>query len=360
MTQKIVIVGAGIIGASIALHLSEGGADVTVLDAAAPASGASGKSFGWINANFAETPAYFRLRRAAIDAFRDVADRIGASAPVRWHGSLWWEDSGADFDAHFAEMKAFGYEAELVDAAGFRALEPDVADPPDQCIRTTVEGAADGEAMTRALLAAAAAWGATVVAGCKVTGFVVQGDQVTGVTTNFGDIAADCVVVATGVACGELLATVGERLPMDNKTGVIVHTAPVAPIVRHVIMSPDIHFRQENDGRVIMGEVFSGGGLDEALGESPADFAAKMLERLRARLPSVPDLKVAAIMTGQRPVPVDGFPVVGAARGVQGLYMASMHSGITLGPLVGKLAAQDILHGQRDDMLAPYGPERFN
>ena len=360
MTQKIIVVGAGIVGASIALHLAEGGADVTVLDAVAPASGASGKSFGWINANFAETPAYFRLRRAAIDAFHDVADRIGAKAPVRWHGSLWWEDSGADFDAHFAELQAFGYEADLVDASGFRALEPNVADPPVQCIRTSVEGAADGEGMTRALLAAAAGWGASVVAGCKVTGVVTQGDHVAGVTTSFGDMMADHVVVATGVASGDLLAGVGVRLPMDNKTGVIVHTAPVAPTLRHVIMSPDIHFRQENDGRIIMGEVFSGGGLDAALGESPADFAARMLDRLSARLPSVSDLKVASIMTGERPVPVDGFPVIGAARGVQGLYMAAMHSGITLGPLAGKLAAQDILHGQRDELLAPFGPDRFN
>ncbi|MEJ6478509.1 MAG: FAD-dependent oxidoreductase [Octadecabacter sp.] len=53
MSQKVIVVGAEIIGATIALHLTEGGADVTVLGAAAPASGASGKSFAWINANFA-------------------------------------------------------------------------------------------------------------------------------------------------------------------------------------------------------------------------------------------------------------------------------------------------------------------
>jgi glycine/D-amino acid oxidase-like deaminating enzyme len=51
MIQKVIVVGAGFNGASITLHLAKGGADVTVLDAAAPASGANGKSFGWINAN---------------------------------------------------------------------------------------------------------------------------------------------------------------------------------------------------------------------------------------------------------------------------------------------------------------------
>jgi glycine/D-amino acid oxidase-like deaminating enzyme len=53
MSQKVIVVGVGFNGATIALHLTEGGADVTVLDAAAPASRASGKSFAWINANFA-------------------------------------------------------------------------------------------------------------------------------------------------------------------------------------------------------------------------------------------------------------------------------------------------------------------
>ena len=74
--MKVIVVGAGIVGASIAYHLAAAGAAVTVLDAGAVGAGASAKSFGWINASFAETPAYYRLRRAAIDRFRVLSQQL--------------------------------------------------------------------------------------------------------------------------------------------------------------------------------------------------------------------------------------------------------------------------------------------
>jgi glycine/D-amino acid oxidase-like deaminating enzyme len=166
----------------------------------------------------------------------------------------------------------------------------------------------------------------------------------------------DKVVVATGAWSQKMLARFDIDLPMDNRTGVIVHTLPTAPVVDHVIMSPDIHFRQNIKGRIIMGEIFSGGGLDESISESPVEFAAKMLERLKTRLPDVKDLTVDRIMVGKRPVPQDGMPAVGMLGGV---YVAVMHSGITLAPLVGKLVAQEIIEGQASDLLTDFRPTRF-
>jgi glycine/D-amino acid oxidase-like deaminating enzyme len=61
---------------------------------------------------------------------------------------------------------------------------------------------------------------------------------------------------------------------------------------------------------------------------------------------------------GHRPTPADGFPVIGRPRATEGLYVAVMHSGITLAPLVGLLAAGEIAAGRRDPMLAPYDPDR--
>ena len=62
---------------------------------------------------------------------------------------------------------------------------------------------------------------------------------------------------------------------------------------------------------------------------------------------------------GYRPTPTDGFPIIGRAEGVDGLYVAVMHSGITLAPAVGLFAARGILDGERDPLLAPYGLSRF-
>ncbi len=359
MSKQVIVVGSGIIGASIAYHLAKSGAEVTVLEKSNPASGASSKSFGWINAKAAETKSYYRLRRNAIYAYLELCENLNMDTAVKWDGSLWWEDEGQELMDQASILDDYGYEAKVIDAAQFTELEPNVGNPPEKCIFGRIEGAADGAEMVRLLLIEASKNGANVIAGCEVLGFLRDGDQIIGVETNLGTMHADNVVVAAGAWSQDMLARAGVNLPMDNKTGVIVHTLPVAPVINHLIMSPDIHFRQDKLGRIILGEIFSGGGLNEATSESPVDFAQKMLERLKKRLPDVADLTVDRIMVGKRPVPLDGFPAVGAANGLSGLYMAVMHSGITLAPLIGKLVTQEIIEGQLSDLLADFRPARF-
>ena len=334
--MKVIVVGAGIVGASCAYHLSKLGAEVTVLETGAVGGGASAKSFGWINASFAETPAYYALRRAAIDVFRTLSAELSLPR-VSWKGALWWEDEGEAFEAQWSEVTARGYEVERIDAARFAAMEPAVADPPEVCILGKVEGAADGAAVARALLAAS---GARVLIGCDVTAV-----SPTSVQTSHGVLTADHVVVAVGAKSGALLG-----LPMENQAGLILHTKPVAPVVGHIIMSPDVHFRQDPAGQIVMGEIFSGGGLGD---RDVTAFAGEMLTRLQKRLPSV-NLEIKNVMLGLRPVPKDGLPMVGW---VDGVYSATMHSGITLGPMIGQLVAAEVM-GTRQAILAPFRPDR--
>lgn len=336
--MQVIVVGAGIVGASCAYHLAKAGADVTVLEAGSIGTGASAKSFGWINASFAETPEYYALRRAAIDRFSELSSAL-CLPRVSWKGALWWEDEGEAFKAQWAEVNARGYEVDLIDAAGFSALEPAVANPPAACILGKVEGAADGAAVARALLAAC---DARVLVGCEVTSVSARSVQ-----TSHGVLTADHVVVAVGAKSGDLLG-----LPMENQAGLILHTKHVAPVVGHIIMSPDVHFRQDPAGQIVMGEIFSGGGLGD---REINGFAGEMLGRLRKRLPRVA-LDIENVMLGVRPVPKDGLPIVGW---VDGVYAATMHSGITLGPLMGQLVAAEIL-GEQQAILAPFRPARFD
>jgi glycine/D-amino acid oxidase-like deaminating enzyme len=69
-------------------------------------------------------------------------------------------------------------------------------------------------------------------------------------------------------------------------------------------------------------------------------------------------LGLAFHTVGYRPTPADGFPAIGRMPGMEGLYVAVMHSGVTLAPLVGELAAKEIATGKRDPDLAPYDPGR--
>jgi glycine/D-amino acid oxidase-like deaminating enzyme len=84
-----------------------------------------------------------------------------------------------------------------------------------------------------------------------------------------------------------------------------------------------------------------------------------LFEVTKAALRGADGLEFDFHTVGYRPTPADGFPIIGRAEGVSGLYIAVMHSGITLAPAVGLFATREILKGERDPLLAPYGSERF-
>src|ERR1035438_1436339 len=127
---NIVIAGAGIIGASIGYHLAKRGAQVTILDAEHPGSGATGKSLGWINATFSKRPrAYFDLNYAGIEAWRRLQLELAGELNVQWGGSVAWFPPGPDADElrvtdhHHQE---WGYAAHLISEAELHRLLPPI------------------------------------------------------------------------------------------------------------------------------------------------------------------------------------------------------------------------------------------
>ena len=111
---KILVVGSGIIGASIALSCINLGADVVVLEQNKLGGAASSTSFGWINASFAESSAYFDLRNAAVNEFRNLKNGLDLNDSVSWQGTLWWEDSGQELKKQFNNLLTRGYSAKLL------------------------------------------------------------------------------------------------------------------------------------------------------------------------------------------------------------------------------------------------------
>ena len=121
-------------------------------------------------------------------------------------------------------------------------------------------------------------------------------------------------------------------------------------------MTSDVHFRQNVDGSLTAGEIF-GGDFNPAA--NPNILAAQTLKRIQAQLKNVETMTLADVKVGQRPVPKDGFPVIGAVNELDGLFTAVMHSGVTLGPLVGELLAAQMLLGSKSPLLADFSPARF-
>ena len=354
--DPIVVIGAGIIGAAIAYNLARDGAAVTLLDQSTPATGATSQSFAWINAHAPANADYFRLRLASIEEYHRLEEALQGAFAVKWGGSLYWEVEGGELRREAAQLGEFGYPVQVIQEARFAELAPEVADPPPDCIHFELEGAVDPVSMTQALVDAAISHGATPVYGCRVDGFVKTGDRIDAVETSFGTITASSVVVAAGIFAQDLLATAGVRLPMANRKGIIIRTRPVEPFLDHLILGPELHFHQDLDGSLLIGEDFGGhyGGSD------PVDVAADLMDRLRARLPNVRGLELGRITLGQRPIPLDGYPAVGWLDDAHSLYVASMHSGVTLAPIIGKIVSEELLAGTENGMLTPYRPTRFN
>ncbi|MGB1161503.1 MAG: NAD(P)/FAD-dependent oxidoreductase, partial [Alphaproteobacteria bacterium] len=298
----------------------------------------------------------FRLRLAALQHYRDLHTEFDLTDLLRFGGSLWWEDQGEAFDAHVALLASFDYRSEVVDAQTFAELEPNVKNPPDRALHAPEEAGIALAGMTRWLLEQASVGGASVQTGAGVEELVHAKGQVTGVKTAMETLHADHVIIAAGVMAGELLAPAGFDLPMNNNAGLILRSAPLPPLVNHVIMSPDVHFRQDPDGSLLMGEIFSG-SFEE--GRDIAALRESVLKLVAARLDAPAPIVPAQTMLGIRPMPSDGMPAIGPVPGMTGLSVAVMHSAATLGPMIGHLLARELIEGQEEPLLATFRPSRF-
>ena len=156
--QHVVIIGAGLIGAGLAYRLTQAGARVTVVEAGgAPATMASGHSFGWINASYYLSPAHHHLRVAGMAAHHRLARDLAADL-WEWQGCLWVEDAPA-LEQMAAELADFGYAFQDLAQSRVAALVPALATPPPRALYFAQEGAVDPAALTHALLAKAEAAG---------------------------------------------------------------------------------------------------------------------------------------------------------------------------------------------------------
>ena len=352
MAQKIIIVGAGIIGATLAFQLARQGAEVTVFESAQPAHAASGRSFGWINASFYANPAHHRLRVAGIAAHHRLAALLPDAAP-NWQGTLWFEAQGDGLARMQADLTALGYPVTPIAAAALAALEPRLARPPAQALQFPSEGATDLAALTRAALAAS---GAKLLAGLTVKSLIQTSGQVTGVRTAIGPFAADQVILATGTATPDLLAPLGLHLPMLTRPGLMLYTRPVDWRLNHILVTPEQEIRQDATGRLMAPASASHQSDNAETVPDPDGALAATLDRLRGLFDD-PAIALDRSTIGYRPVPGDGLPVIGSA--LPGLRLAVMHSGATLAAIVAEALAGEILGQPDNPLLADFRPSRL-
>ena len=239
---KMIVIGAGVMGASVAYRLAQAGAAVTVLEATRVGGGTSGISFAWTNAHRKPPKPYHDLNVGGMKAHAALRDEFGATP--WWHGggSLEWEaeaDRAAQRE-NVEQLQSWGYAAEWIDRKQVRELEPDIdpatiGDAPVAYFPD--EGWLDPVVYAHAMLSAARRrHGAKVICGARVVDLVMTGDRVTGVRTADGTLhEADMVVNCAGRWTNEAVREAGLHLPLAPTVGFLVFTPPVAASLSRVV-----------------------------------------------------------------------------------------------------------------------------
>jgi glycine/D-amino acid oxidase-like deaminating enzyme len=352
--KKIIIVGAGIIGAALASRLARMACSVSVLDKSDAGVGiATARSWAWLNASWGNPEPYYHLRAASLAEWRRMADQISGVSPI-WCGSLSWDLPETELRHSVPILSRWGYNVRLVDAATARHLEPSLKTLPDVSVHAPDEGAIEPVVATKAMLRDAEAHGARLSYNAEVLRLAHSGGKVTGVVLNDGsEIAADEVILASGTGVAALAEPLGQPIPVDAPPGLLATTEPLEKVLNGLLISPLAHVRQRPDGSLIAGTDFAGADP----GNDPDGVANEIVNAVAKLIKSETPIRLASWTVGHRPTPQDGVSIAG--RVMPGLTVAVTHSGVTLAPILGKLLANELVTGERDPLMAPFGPDRF-
>lgn len=373
--RQVVVVGAGIVGASVAYSLARRGAAVTLVERSKPGAGTTGRTFGWINAHFSKKPRHYHLlSQLGVAAYARLEQELGEPGLVQWGGAVEWytnDKNASMLRAEVKAMQAWGDAIRLIDAAELATLEKHVQ--PGALAAAAFaeqEGGVNPVGVAEAMIRKARSFGAQTVYPAEVTGMTFRNGRLRALQTTTGEVAADCVVVACGVGTPRVAAFAGLTVPLRDAPGILALTTPQPRLVNRIVVAPGVHFRQFPDGRILVGEDDGppAGPTHAHLASGPQDFptddfralhGATLLRMGSEYLPALARAEVHETKLGWRPMPKDGWPIVGFAESNRDVYVAVTHSGITFGPLLGQLIATEILDGVAVDLLAPYRLERF-
>ena len=366
--SRVVILGAGILGVSSAVHAARRGLRVTIVTEGQVGSGASGRSLSWLNAAAVRAPEYHRLRVAGLDRYRTLATDERTRSWLRFDGGVMW--GTPDETPRYEELLAFesehGYDAIWASPAELSELAPGIhpgAVPPDGVLVNPGDGWVDLPSLLRHLLAELLRHGGTVVENAGAARPVVEDGRVTGVRTSRGEVLdADRVLLATGAVTPAVLAQLGVAVPDRTTVGLLVRTAPLRHPLRAVLNTPRVAVRPAPGGRFVLDAGWSEqevGRRDDGTFDVRESTVAGLLREAAAVLEGRPELTVESCGVGPKPIPGDGDPVLGAVPGVEGLFVAFTHSGATLGLIAGELLADEIVDGEEHPMLGPFRLTRF-
>jgi sarcosine oxidase subunit beta len=369
-SAEIVIVGAGIQGASLAFHLAMAGVRPVVLDRPG-VSNATGRSSGMIRMHY-DQPENVALAWRSLHVFQNWAEVVGGHCGFTRTGFLQLvpRDLVEDLRANVAMQQALGVPTVLVTSDDVGRLAPEMeAGDIELAAYEPESGYADPSGAAASLLAAARARGASVLTSSCVVAIVTEGDRVVGVRTSDGDIATGTVVLAAGAWSGELAHGVGLDLPIRSwvhDTVFVTRPAGFRAFPAFIDFGRAMYVRPEGKHLVLIGLEDGNPVLDspEDVQRGAAGFTDRAIERVTGRLPRLADGGLHGAGYGMDGLTPDQQPIIGPAApfGPDGLWLDCGFSGtgFKTAPAVGESLARWILEGEAAaDELTIFGVDRL-
>jgi D-hydroxyproline dehydrogenase subunit beta len=372
-TRRCVVIGAGVLGASIAARLAAAGLSVTLLDQDEPGRGTSRWSFAWVNSNDKRPRPYHDLNHAGLRAWAELAPSLDGAAWYRPVGHVELAADGSELAARVGRLASWGYPARLLDPAEAAELEPALLSQPGQA--TAAWFSDEAYLLTEPLIARLVAYlarqGGTVQTGEH--GRVTDLDAGPGDTSRIRT-AAGAVIDASQVVCcaGRWTPALAALAGAPGTVPLVAWDTPgsiapalvvrVGPITREgparVIHTPQIALRPHPGGLLHL----EAPDLPVDLHTPEAELrrlAGELLERAQRTVRGLAEARVVAYQVCARPLPADEQSIVGRLPGAGWLYVAVTHSGVTLAAHLSRLIAAELATGASSAELAPYRPDRF-
>ncbi len=368
-STDVVIVGAGVAGCAVAYYLAKSGVRSVIIERRGVASGASGYSAGGLNPlEGAGIPG--PLGPMAAESFRmhtqiwpeltelsgiDFGAKIISSVRVAFSESdiedmentrLLFESAGADFGAEWLNEK------------DLRRLEPRISHDAICGLDTRGNAALDSERYTAALAGSAVRLGAQIVQA-EVTGINSDGDEVTEVLTDAGNILCSSVVFATGPWSGIVQQWLNIPLPIEPYKGEILRMKLPNGSLSRDFQGAGISLNHRKTNQIWIGATEERAGFDDNTSERARQTLMNGAFRL---MPAMKDAELLLHTACLRPLSPDWMPIVGQAPDWKNAWLATGagKKGILISPGMGKAIADLITRGSTTVPISGFGVERFD
>lgn len=362
-SYDVIIIGAGVLGASTAYHCSREGLRVLVLDKDESLSGTSGATFAWCGAHLKSPVSYNLMSQAAIELYTGLEAELEADLEYGRVGSisLLMPKAYEEWAGRISDMRADGYALELLDARQVRAIEPETPAFYAGGLHCPIDVEINPFLLVPAYLRKAREQGAEICYGEEVRA-IESGEAGCHVATRHRQFSAARVVLAGGIHTAGLGRLIGVELPVNQSRGQIMVTER-APKLLHGFVGlrrppseGGFMLRQVRSGNVMIGYTEEAVEFDRSV---TTEGMRLLADNVMAGFPALGGLQAIRTYAGIRPMPADGLPIISEIPGRPGLILTVTHSGYTLSVLVGRTVAGHIAGRDESGIFATYGLQRF-